>query len=110
MSKFVNRVIVDQEFEGDRVRMTLRPMGKADALRIAVSGDGGGEGSVGGSRVDAMLEAFAGHLESVEGLTDAAGAAVTKDVMLGSAYFTQLLVAAAVEWAGKSVPSGDSKN
>lgn len=125
MGKFVQSIRFELKFEDDTAKFTCRPMDRATAIKLfslpdvpVLDKDGlqlidkeskKPKTTKGPEAVELLTSAFAGHLESVEGLTDAAGAAIGKEAVLGNAYFVGLVMEASNEWSNRSIPSHDPK-
>lgn len=120
MGKFVKKIEFSQEFDGDQVKFTCRPMDKATALAMhsfkkapAFEDDGTTPviDSVTGRQkmtmtdesMKLMVDSFEKHTESVSGIRDADGNAVDLATVFGSAYFVSLAISAATEWAQRSL-------
>lgn len=102
MSKYVPTWEYKTTFEGDDVRVTLRPLTRLGAMRFA------------GVEVESAINAELMQLyesvvrESVvelNGLRDAQGINVTLDSVLRDAYFTSLIIDIGAELVRKASPA-----
>lgn len=96
MGKFVRSIVIKEDFEGETATITCRPMTRMEALKLQKIEDEDFGGMV--ALLDPAIEKF-------EGLTDAAGAVITREDFLGNAYFLPLLAKVSAKWSEASVPS-----
>lgn len=102
MSRYVANWEYTTAFEGDDVRITLKPMSRLMALRFsAVNADA--EMNEGLMRLyeDAVQESVV----SLSGLRDAAGLNVPLESVLRDAYFTQLIMDIGTELVRRATPA-----
>lgn len=121
MSKYVKSIRVETQFEGDTVVAVFRPMDYPTALKfqslvekaptVVVTDDDGRQRETvqpTAEMADFFRDATAAHLESLTGLKDANGEAVSKDEVLQGAYFISLVTTLASAWAERSSPKGEA--
>lgn len=99
MSKFVRSISITKQFDGDTVTFTLRPMSYVTALKFHDMREGAQE-----EHGRFSLEALREHLVSVTGVTDAAGAPLGAEDLLGAAYFIPLVGEVTAAWVQESMP------
>lgn len=99
MSKFVRNISITKQFDGDTATFTLRPMSYVTALKFNDMRELSQEvqGKYG-------LEALREHLVAVTGVTDAAGAPLGVEDILGAAYFIPLVSEVTAAWVQESMP------
>lgn len=101
MSKFIRTLRIERQFEDDAIRFEVPPMTYAAAIKFRnAQGNAPAESAV----ADLLREEFLSVVIAVDGARDAAGAALSKEEVAGSAYFGALVLDAAVEWMTKSAP------
>lgn len=110
MSKFVSNLNIVCEFEGDSVTFASRPMSRVVAVQLRPEVNGDGTARMSAASQSLILDAFGTHTDSVSGLRDAGGNAVSKEVVFEQAYFLPLIMEAAGKWAERSVPEAQPKN
>ena len=99
MGKYVRVVEFKTEFEGEQVRLTMNPLNREAYMRLTrpmidITSEKYGAAQpriLEQERTKLAMEVMTEHLFGVEGLTDAAGVALSKDDIIGKTYFMGLL-------------------
>jgi hypothetical protein len=99
MSKYLPSVEFSTEYEGDKVKMVMRPLDRPSAMKIAPysRSDDEDKNRTQEEKIkvyDVACEILSEHLEEVSGLRDSNGNAVSKDAMLEHIYFMDLVMPA----------------
>lgn len=100
MSKFLRSLTITEDFDGDAVTFTVRPMNFSTALRFR---DASASKDV-NELSKLMASALSEHTEGVAGLRDAAGGELNAADVFNNAYFTALVLAVGAKWAERSMP------
>lgn len=103
MSRYVRNQIIRSEFDGDVVVATVSPMTLEELLLIEDSipfkDASAEEKKAGHAKVyDLSVEGLKKHCQKIEGLTDAAGAAVGSEEVFRDAYFKDLVTDIFKQW------------
>jgi len=89
VSSYLRSIVYKGSFDGDEVEVVLRPLQFKDAIKFR----GMDNEAVPGALMDLLPE----YLTEVKGLRAADGSVVTREELLGAAYFAPLLAAAGME-------------
>lgn len=82
MSKYAFKTVEEFEFDGDAVRVEIKPVTMRAALDLSNAADG-----------QAASSLVKQHVVSIEGLLDAEGNAVSIDTVFSALYFSPLVLA-----------------
>ncbi len=109
MSKYLRAIVKDYSFDGDSVKATFKPMDAPDFMSLGRAGNE----AVADEQiaVKRSYELVSKYLVKVEGLTDSAGAELTRDDVVRDSYFVGLVTDIfkdMVELATPSNPKGPS--
>lgn len=102
MSKYVPQWEFKTTFEGDEIRVTLKPLSRMGALRFA---DLDIEGGVSQATMALYEDVVRESVQSFAGLRDGEGNAVALDCVLRDAYFTSLVLEIGAELVRKASPA-----
>lgn len=103
MSKYARNIRLETEFDGDQVVITMKPLKFSDLI-VLHNSTADGEPAL----VNTFIKMLPKYVVSIEGLTDADGAAVTAED-LGDSYFAPLTAQAAVKCITASSPPNPPK-
>lgn len=102
MSKYVPSWEYKTTFQGDEVRITLKPLSRITALRFAgLNTDSG----IGADTMALYEDAVRESVQTFSGLKDANGQDVTLDLVLRDAFFTELVFDIGAELVRKASPA-----
>ena len=103
MSKYIDNVVFEEEFQGDKVRAVFRPLSFEDALTIEdievkPASEDPADRRAAQSRENievarTMAKFLPGYCVSFEGLVDASGKTLTIQEVCQVAFFSRLIVA-----------------
>lgn len=121
MGKFVKKMKIEVEYDGDTLCFECEPMKKAVAVAMQaydrvpvlrdgapVLKDGAQVFTIADAGLEYMMDQFAEHVTAIAGARDADGNAVDRDTILGTAYFIAAVSDASGEWIARSL-SGNSQ-
>lgn len=89
MSQYLRSIVYKGTFDGDEVEVQLKPLQFKDALKFQ------GKGPEDIARL--LTELLGEYVQEVRGLKTADGSPVTREELLGSSYFSPLLVNVGLE-------------
>lgn len=104
MSGFLRNIVLTREFDGDEVKMVLTPLTLEEVLVTNALSREPGQDPRTADIAKMLAPIIEKHLISIEGLRAADGSLVTKEEMLGNAYFTKLVVEGGMELLKHAYP------
>jgi len=104
VSQYVRSIVVKRDFEGDKVVMSMRPIGFIDALKFR----GIDISALKEDDVPAIFGAMKKYVTSLTGLRADDGTEVSVDELFTDFYFWGLLIDMLTEWVGKGSPQNPS--
>lgn len=96
MSRYVRNIIFKDEFDGDKVKLTMTPLTLDEIFKLRA---GGAEAAA-----TAAVDAVRAHLVKIEGLSAADGTPIENEEVLRDAYFSGLVAAAGMELMRNASP------
>lgn len=102
MSRYVPNWEYKTEFEGDEVRVTLRPLSRLGALRFAGVEV---ESAINKDLMNLYESVVKESVEDLRGLRDANGCEIPLEAVLRDAYFTALVIDIGAELVRKATPA-----
>lgn len=86
---YLRKIVYEATWNGDQVRVEMEPLDRESFIRIwSLNGDAATQQV---ERYRTTMEILDKHIVSITGMVDAAGAPITKEVVLSKMFFSDLV-------------------
>jgi hypothetical protein len=104
VSGYVRNIVVKKDYEGDKVTITLNPIGFGDALKLK----GLDPKTLSETDFIPLMEILKGYVVALSGLKADDASDISVEELFSKAYFVGLLTEVLEEWLKKGTPKDPS--